>query len=473
VKRKTEKHIIFQISKFSLRNFISVFNLIIFLSTLVFFLGGIFYAFLYTPKFQASGLLRSQPYAQINEISSNPLKDKKDTAPRTLQEMDLIKTHSVFKKTVEMLYLNLEIQEQIRSPLKRVNKFFTNDAAWQKYQATGNNPLLSSQGRLIRFSQLHIPKKWWGKEITITNKSSDAYELTLPDGKRISCQFKRICESKAEQFSWIIEAIYSNFTKSLRIKILNPDLVAEKLKSAVTVSVPNETDKHGELRSPLMQSLIQVSYTGQNPILSAAIINQLMDTAIAFSKGRKEQESKNAYEILSLQEKMIFLQIERTNNEIALLKNQHQPLNAEAEAQYMLKRLNFLQETIITLRQKEQELKQRMTVSNPQLQSLTNELNLLKKEEQELNQSIKNNPMGVKRLLLLESEQIAQLDVLKNVIAQKQLLDSFSQSGFSDLQIVERAAVPLVSVDYSRTELILMISLIGLIIGYVIATALV
>lgn len=470
--RKKEKNVIFQVNPLSLRNFTSYFNFIVLTTMLFFVIGGMIYAYLYTPKFEASGLLKSQPYAQINDISTNSLKEKRDTTPQTMQEMDLINTHSLFRKIVDDLHLNLKISQGFGTPWSGLNFFLNQDHRWKKFLQTSLNNNWSRSGQVVAWSRVKIPPALFGKKIKLHYLGKGHYKLVLPDSV-IECDTAKPCVLPGWGELWTVDHLYIEPNQKLNILIENPDKVTEELRSKVKIIIPNEDNKQGEQRSPLIQNLIQVSFVDQNPIFAAAVINKLLKSAVYFSKERKKQESEQAAQLLKIQQKIIYNQLAIANTELAQLKNQHQPMTLETEADYLYKRLGFIQETLIMLQQKEQDFRLRMTSQNSQLRNVREEIGILTQKENKINNIIKHSPLQAKRIIILEGEVSAQLDLLKNTVVQQQLLSSLSKIDFSDLQIVEKASIPVTQIDYSRLELILMFAIIGLILGYIIATAIV
>lgn len=447
--RKKDKNIIFQINPLSLRNFTSYFNFIILTTVLFFVIGGVIYAYIYTPKFEASGLLKSQPYAQINDISINSLKEKRDTTPQTMQEMDLINTHSLFRKIVDNLHLNLKISQGFWSPWSSLNFFLTQDKRWKTFLQTSVNNDWSVAGQVLAWSQVKIPPSLFGKKIELHYLGKRRYKLLMPDSV-VECDIAKSCFIPGWGDIWTVDHLYIEPNQKLNILIENPDKVAEELRSKVKIIIPNADNKQGEQRSPLIQNLIEVSFIDQNPIFAAAVINNILESAVYFSKERKKQESEQAAQLLKVQQKIIHTQLAIANTELAQLKNQHQPLTLETEADYLYKRLGFIQETLVMLQQKEQDFKLRMTSENSQLRNVREEIEILTQKENKINTIIKHNPLQAKRIIILEGEVGAQLDLLKNTVVQQQLLSSLSKIDFSDLQIVEKASIPVTQIDYSR-----------------------
>lgn len=75
---------------FNIRNYISYPKFITSLVTLLFFLGGAYYAFFHTPRYEAVGLLNTQIYGSLSAMASMrnhelPVLKEKNAAPREMQ----------------------------------------------------------------------------------------------------------------------------------------------------------------------------------------------------------------------------------------------------------------------------------------------------------------------------------------------------------------------------------------------------
>lgn len=469
---KKDKTIIFQINPFSLRNFTSYFNFIVLMTTIVFVIISLCYAYGYTPKFEAMGLLKSQPYAQINDLSSNSLTARRDTPPQTMQEMDLINTHHLFRKVVDDTHANIKSYHSLWSLWDSLRSILSEDAHWQRFLDTGINHNWSKTGQPIVWEAVSIPPLLFGKDISLRYVDKTHYQVLLDD-LSLDCEIKKPCLAPKLGALWIIKHIYAKPYQRLYLTIENPDKAAEELRSRVKIIIPNIDNKQGDQRSPLMQNLIEISLVDKNPIFASSVVNSILDAAVYFSAQRKKQESEQAAHLLRQQQQLIYTRLAIANSELALLKKQHQPLSAESEADYLYKRLGFVQETLIALQQKEQDFMLRMTSDNAQLKNIREEIHILSEKEQTIHRIIAQTPIEAKRITLLEGEVNAQLDLLKVTVAQQQLLASLSKTHFSDLQIVDSASIPMTPIDYARWELVMMFAIIGLILGYIIATAIV
>ncbi|MDA7742460.1 Wzz/FepE/Etk N-terminal domain-containing protein [Francisellaceae bacterium] len=467
--RKYQKKLVFKISQFSIRNYITYANFIILITVLLAGVIGFGYAFWATPKYQASGVLENQPYGSVSSISLTPITSGIQEQSNIINQIDLIKTHDVLSKVVHKLFLNIDIRPVTFPVFGGIYHQLQKDEYFDDVATGQLNKWFGVTGEAITFSQFQIPTTMYNQPFRLRVLSDNHYSLKLPTGKILNGVVgQKLIDHKLD-INIELSRIFGQTNEQYDITVHNPEFAISKIEKGLVLDIPNTSNKQGDAKSWLAQNLIEVSYISRNPYKATAIVNSVLKEAVLASQNRKEKEASFSEKILELQSKVIQRTIALESDKISELRSEYRPLDPRAQSSYYSNLLLKLQENIDLLLQEKVKLTGSLTQKNPKVIDIEAQILTLKAKLSTLKKEVDLSPINTQDIDKLQVKLLANQEVLTKLTNQIGQLQAMKEAAIGDLQLVQNANPPVNSITYSRLILILLALGIGLIIGYVLS----
>lgn len=470
----TKKHAVsrhFIIHRFSVRNYMSFTSFFVLLFAGLFAMGGAWYAYNYTPQFTARGILQNQPYNSVNQTVAESDKNRQISPVNVVREIDLMGTTTLLVNVSNDLFLNLKIEKvddswlsMLHHSKERLQRVY---ARMHHDQSVAN----SQSGRELDIHHAAIPEQLIGDLIYIRYLGEGKVALGTPEQKivygKLNSKIYIDSEDAYLDFDWP----GARKGDLVKITVMDPHVAAEDLQEKLKISIPQYSKKHKLYKDLSDQSLIEVSYTDLSPALAKSIVNSVLDNAVLQSKLRKQEESHHALDFLAEQKHIVDDEINGISKEITHIRSTRQPLANDQEGLFFVDQIKALEQNITLVEQKEVEMRTRMTDANPNLQAVRHQLASLHDKRLELEYKMRVKPSVQMTVNKLEEELRADNEVDKLLEMRIQKLKAMSQAAIGDLQIVEKAYTPVTSVSYEPWLIVFLSTILGAILGYIVALA--
>lgn len=477
--------------RFRLRRYVDITHLTIWSVTILSLLISFFYAFNFTPRYQAVVLMETRVIGSLNGIlstTSNPVinaalgsglsqtttssfdrtnsmlqtsmnkmalpGDINATMGNWLREMALIKTTPTIDDTIQNLALDVQKKPFTVPLFTSLNNWF-----WSIF---GMNFIHFKKINGLKINSYVFPKSLDGETFLLKRTGqANQYQLILPGMKPVVGVLQTdTVFSYAEQMGSI--NLKDMSVKKVRLIKYKIGDVEEQINQNLTVK---PLDEGG------LSNVIQVIYEDSDPIEAAKIANAVAISAIKLSKQREGEYALEAKNNLLLQKKIVLARLKKEDAVIDRFLLKTASADPAYESRVLIDQLADIDKEIRTTEQQKILLLSTNMQDNFHIKDLDNVIDNLHSKKYKIIRKITERNVFDQNY----SEMIRnyQNDLLLNqvLVQQIQRLNLILANPIGDIRIILSASPPHQNVSYSRTLIILLGLIAGLIIGYILALA--
>lgn len=427
---------------YNIRNYVNLSRLIITVVTLLFTLGGAYYAFFLTPKYQATVYLSSKIYASLSAsaLSSDkviPVDDKETAAPRQLQ---LLQTPQLLRRLIDQLQLDITI--------------------------ASNDPAVAKEALLI--PTLSVPISLYDVEMHITPTDATNYLIQVPSlkfegsGTVGTMEYFQAAPQKTIQLlvTEMPAAVAGGFTVTKQAKGEVIDHLLDNL-----VFDADGTD------SKLVTNIITIAYTDMVPERSANVVNALAELAVTDSKEQEKEQAKYTVGLMAVERDYIQSYLDKTGATLATLSSDlsHVGFDEKIYGKQFADELTNLDKSIAESHAQLEMIAKTVTDQHPKFQEADAVLKSYSTKREKYDQLVKESVGSGVALLDLQRDLTVYTTLYQDVSKNLQQFYARLKEPVGDLRIIELACVPDTPSSLSRPVIIGLSLIVGLICGYIIA----
>lgn len=428
--------------KFNIRNYVNYTRFLIILITLLFTLGGSYYAFFLNPQYQATVLLSSKIYGSLSANSQAndkmlPVDDKDTSAPRQLV---LVQTQTLLRKLVDKLHLNLTIE-------------------------TNNSSVLPS---CLSIDKLTSPMSLNKTDVVITVEEQNAYNVEVPSinfsakGKIGNLEKYKLPDG--EDLELLIDKITAPHNTKFTVTKIALGETVNKIMGNLVFDAPGVDNK-------LVTNILSITYTGMDPQKVVEIVNTLADIAVSLSKEEERSEAAAMVSVMEIEKKNILDLLNIKGEELAVLSMDlnHVGYDEKIFSKYFADELTQIDANIAQAHSDLSKLAQTVTSKNLLYQEALAAYQSFVGQKNEIKQQIAKSVSSGNILVDVQRDLVAYTTIYEETCKNLQQYTSRLLDPIGDLRIVEYACEPDTPSSLSRPVIILLSAIVGLICGYVVA----
>lgn len=402
----------------------------IILTTALFCIGGVIYAFWTTPVYQADAMLevsnnKNQVLGDLSDILSSTQQTPADT------EIELIKSRLVLGQTVQDLGLNVTITPKISF----IDK------------------LLSTKKQLptVDVTDFKIlDKTLESKTFTFIAQGKQEYTLITPEGHQYSGHIGKTLTVK-DNFSLTVKNIDANFGQSFNL-IHYSDLQAiEKIRQNLSV-----TSKGKNL------PIIGLTMTGTNSILIEKTLNSIINNYVTQNRNKDIQTAQNGLEFINEELPRLYGELQDAENKLNEYRSQNKSLDLPNEARGTLESLNKIEMQIVDLKTEESVLSEVYTKDHPAYKALREKIQVLEDAKKRLNQHISNLPSTQQEIIRLTRDVEINQTIYMQLLNKRQELSILRASSQGNVRIIDLAISAEKPIKPKKAIIILVATALGL-----------
>lgn len=427
--------------RFNIRNYLNYTRFLIIMTTILFTIGGTYYAFFYTPRYQASVYLSSQVYgslsaAALSKDKAIPLDDKETSAPR---QLELLQTPQILTELVKTLDLDLTVEGKL------ADQFV--------------------------ISELTLSRSLYNETILITTIDDLTYRVDIP-----------AANFEAEGTLKYPEVFAVDNENMLQIQLdaipqipgAELTLVKRPIGETIDEILANSLFEAPGVDDKLVTNLIRVSYTGMNPQKIAKIVNTLADLAVQNSKFEEKREAFQTLELMNLERAQVLSFLNLTGQKLAELNRglRRVSINEEIDSKLAADQMIEVEKNLVKAKAELSALKKQSTDQNPKIQASLAGIESLIAEREEIHRKATSSLQVGDELLDLHRDLLVYTNLYQEICRSLQQFQARAESPVGNLTVLEYAQAPDTPVSYSRPVIILLSALIGMICGYILALVL-
>ncbi len=476
--------------KFILRRYVDLPRLVLFSFTFIATFIAVFYAFNFTPRYEAVALLETRVIGSLNSITAGSLLPLSNlqaptsgitsvvtnsftakptdelnlpnnvsrsqlpaTAGNWLREMALIQTSQTIQTAISSANLDLQnprFEFPLITPLMNwlLGSFGVNVA---------NLPGLNG----VELGKTQVPETLSGKEFELKKTAPNEYQLKLPDGSLHNGKF-----NQPLLFSYKNEAGLLNVISMSENKVEIRKYPLSELSEAISQSLSVDSlDSNG------YSNVIGLSYEGKKPAQVALVANAIADAAVKLSREREKKFAVETRDYLVVQRQFIEKNLKQEETLLNRFILDAGTSNLDYQSKALVDQIAEIDKEIREQEVEKIKLEAQNTPLNFQVQQAKAQLKNLQEKKLVLLQQIqKTNLFNYQYSENIKKYQINQTLYL-SLSEQIERLNAIIQNPIGDLRIVNYANVPDLSISYSRILIIMIGFICGLIVGYIVTLA--
>lgn len=344
---------------------------------------------------------------------------------------------------------------------------------WQNLRK--NKRLIFSLGLLLFvFALIYSfcqPKKYQANLLLQIHQNRHHSIMALPQATQPSALDNLPEQSLAMQIALLrskfilLPVIHSLGLKQLTKK--PESLVFSKMLNRLSIqdlsnSAENNANKAG---------IIQIAYIGEDPVLTAKILNEIAHVL---------QQKNRDYKIFEIEMKLAFLKqelpliqqsLQETETQLNRYKSSTGKMNIPLQTHYFMTRLSDLDKQLQELRFKRSELLQQYTNRYPIIQGITHKMNEIESQRLQAYNELKKLPAEDQAADALARDMHMKNKLYLAVLNQMHELEVAKAGVISDIHVLVAATPPDIPLSMNRGLISLVGFLCGLLLGCLIVIA--
>jgi tyrosine-protein kinase Etk/Wzc len=215
--------------------------------------------------------------------------------------------------------------------------------------------------------------------------------------------------------------------------------------------------------------VITASLEGDNPALTANILNEVGSLYVSQNVERKAAEAEKAIRFLNTQLPQLRLELEASESKFNQFRNQNGTFDLGAEAGALLGQAVGLRVKLLELQQKRKEVDARFTSQHPSVQVLDAQIKEISAQLEGVEHKSRTFPNVEQDLLRMTRDVKVNNELYTSLLNSFQQLRLVKEGKVGNVRIVDVAAVPESPIRPQRAALLATSGLLGLLAGLCLA----
>jgi tyrosine-protein kinase Etk/Wzc len=420
----------------------------------VFLVGGVFYALIATPIYQADAIL------QIEEKSGGmpglgDLSDMLTTDTLAATEIEIIKSRNIIGKAVDKLNLTLEANPDY---LPIIGKAIArrHSGAGVAESSFGMDSYAWG-GERIQLQRLVLPSYLSEDGVVLIAGEGQQYTLTAIDGEALlSGKVGEVVSANGVELfiSELVARVGTEFNlnQSSRIKAIND------LQKGIKISERGK--KTGILR---------ISLDGDNPKLIARVVDMVSSLYLRQNVERMSEEAESGLEFLQQQLPLIKDEMEAAEIELNSYRTSKSSVDLTLEAQSLLNKVVTIETQLAELEVKLSDLSNKYTEAHPIMMTLSNQEAKLKEQLEQINIKAHGLPKTQQEILRLSRDVEVATTIYTQLLNKVQELKVAKAGTVGNVRIIDTALTAEKPIKPKKAMIVLLSLVLGLFLGIAVA----
>lgn len=305
-------------------------------------------------------------------------------------------------------------------------------------------------GESIRVTVLDLPRRWMGKSLTLRVLENQSYLISI-DGQEI---VRGTVGVRAEAAATGGQSVVV-FVQEL---IAAPETEFELIKYERINVINDLTKQLNVVEKGKDSGILSVSLEGEDPRLTAEIVNHLVNAYQRQNVERKSAEAAQTLEFLNKQLPELRSNLEGAEAALNAYRLKQGSADLSMETELVLQQSVELETSRVALVQKREEALQRFTTSHPTVQVIDRQLQQVRDEQQGIEDRVKRLPETQQELLRFARDVEVNTALYTQLLNSAQELQVVKAGTVGNVRIVDHA---LVAIEPSKPKVPLVLALSG------------
>ena len=422
-------------------------------------LAGAGYAFLSQPVYRADALIQveppRQPQAEAHVLAE--LASVFNVQATATAEMEILKSRLVVGEAADALQLYISAEPNYLPLFGR----------WLADRANGlSDPVLPDRfgyvfgTEAIRVEKLDVPVELENRPLSliVTQSGFDLHDHT---GHRIAQG--RLGEE--------VSFNYGSGTGTLVLQQLEGKpgsrFTLERRSRLATIQTLQDEMVIDEKSQP--SGVLAMSLEGNDPVLTAAIINSIGAAYVSQNTDRRAAEAEKSLGFLDEFLPQLRDQLDEADNRYTAFRDRHGTFDLGTEGRLSLETSVSMQTRLFELQQRRRELSAQFGPQHPTMRSLDQQIAALETEVARLGERIKQLPALEQQLLNLVRDVTVNSELYAGLLNSAQQLRLVKEGKVGSVRLVDPAMVPEEPVKPRKALALLIAAIGGLLLGIALA----
>jgi tyrosine-protein kinase Etk/Wzc len=391
---------------------------------------GVAYALLATPVYLASAMIQIQAKGGLPSLT-----DVVGTAPAVSPaqtEIALLKSRSVVGGAVEDLNLDIIIEPH-HFPV-------VGGYIFRRFEPTEEGELgwypegfesYAWGGESLRVTQLIVPDKMHGEELTLEAAENNGFILRDPEGEVV---VQGVVGEPIETPDYGITVAELN---------ARPGTTFTVIKNRTYATTEDYQNRLNAGERGKQSGILNVTLEGTDPEKAVTVLEAVAQRYVDQNIARNAAEATQSLEFLSEQVPEVRKKLDAAQTALNEFQTGNRSVDISAETQSVLDRIVDLESQISEQNLKRTEMESRFTRQHPNFQALMNQINQLQAQKTELEKQIGTLPSTQQELLRLNRDVEVSSETYSMLLNKTQELDIIRAGTVGNVRIVDHAAADI------------------------------
>tara|TARA_R110000850_G_scaffold96655_4_gene201893 strand:+ start:30473 stop:32701 length:2229 start_codon:yes stop_codon:yes gene_type:complete len=436
-------------------------KMIIILCTALFALGGIAYALLTTPVYQANAVIQIEEKSQgIGSLLGDAAGgDMFATPSAAATEIELLKSRKVIGQAVDNLKLDIVAEPKLFPVIGSfLYRRFSPDAEHMVADPFLGFDSYAWGGERIDIFQLEVPQVHIGKLLLLRAGGNGSYTLHNEDGGALVSGV--VGEPLVEQ----------GFRVQVAEIIARPGtdfLVTKRNDLSTTLSYQREVSVSEKGRD---SGILSLSLESPNPSHAVRTLDEIARLYVRQNVERKSAEAQQSLDFLEQQLPEVRMQLEKAEAALNAYQASAGSVDITLETQAVLDQIVELDTAISELQLRRSEMERRFTRQHPNYQALMEQMAQLESRRDRLVERVGGLPETQQELLRLARDVKVSTEIYTAMLNNTQELDIVRAGTVGNVRIIDDAIVDTSQpVKPKKALIVVLATLLGGMLGVAIA----
>jgi len=416
---------------------------------------GIAYALLATPVYLASAMIQIEPKSGLPSLT-DVVNNTPPVSPAQT-EIALLKSRSVVGGAVSNLNLDIIIKPH-HFPIIggfMARRFEPTEEGELGWYPTGLGAYAWG-GEVLKVTQMEVPDKVHGKELTLEAAENNGFILRDEDGEVV---VQGVTGEPVENEGYRVTVAELN---------ARPGTTFTVIKNRTYNTTESYQQRLSAAERGKQSGIVNVTLEDPDPQHAIRVLEEVANRYVDQNVARNAAEATQSLEFLNEQVPAVRRNLEAAQTALNKYQTGSRSVDITAETQSVLDRIVDLEKQISEQNLKRTEMERRFTRQHPNFQALMNQINQLQMQKDQLEKQIDTLPSTQQELLRLTRDVEVSSETYSMLLNKTQELDIIRAGTVGNVRIIDHAAADLENPVKPNKPLVVIVATL---LGALLATA--
>jgi tyrosine-protein kinase Etk/Wzc len=421
---------------------------------------GVVYALVATPIYRGDALLQVEDKKGGMGLGELSAMFAEETPTET--EIEIIRSRSVVGAAIDQLALDITVKPRYFPFIgKTLARRHQGDEPAQPWWGFGG---YAWGGERVQVQRLNLPRIYEeeGEPLVLVAREAGRYELIGPDGELLL---------KGQ----VGQAAKSEGAPNQGVEIFVPELHAapgarfELIKQSRAEAI---TDLQQDLRvsqKGKKTNVLQLALEGPDPKLVGAILDAIANAYLRQNVERRSAEAEKTLEFLNKQLPELKANLDADETRLNAYRSRLGSVDINLETKAVIEKSAEIAKALSELELKRAELREKFTESHPSLVTLRQKKEQLESQREALNRQIKSMPDEVQESVQLTRDVTVSNELYLLLLNKAQEMNVVKAGTVGNVRILDTAFVPSRPIKPKKAQIAALSLLLGLMLGVIVA----